>query len=83
MKVLGEQGARQFKVVFEAAQKVLREKFGMQMVELPARERVTIHDRRGEFFYFPFFFFFFFFWLEEDWLCLFSWWSGLWSVNGC
>ncbi|KAE8410381.1 hypothetical protein BDV36DRAFT_302801, partial [Aspergillus pseudocaelatus] len=45
-KVLGEQGARQFKVVFEAAQKVLREKFGMQMVELPVRERVTIHDRR-------------------------------------
>ncbi|KAE8162051.1 MAGE family-domain-containing protein [Aspergillus tamarii] len=47
VKVLGEQGARQFKVVFEAAQKVLREKFGMQMVELPARERVTIHDRRA------------------------------------
>ncbi|KAE8406940.1 MAGE family-domain-containing protein [Aspergillus pseudonomiae] len=46
-KVLGEQGARQFKVVFEAAQKVLREKFGMQMVELPVRERVTIHDRRA------------------------------------
>ncbi|OGM39919.1 hypothetical protein ABOM_011369 [Aspergillus bombycis] len=47
VKVLGEQGARQFKVVFEAAQKVLREKFGMQMVELPVRERVTIHDRRA------------------------------------
>ncbi|KOC16547.1 hypothetical protein AFLA70_459g000900 [Aspergillus flavus AF70] len=49
-KVLGEQGVRQFKVVFESAQKVLREKFGMQMVELPGRERVTIHDRRGAFF---------------------------------
>ncbi|KAB8219600.1 MAGE family-domain-containing protein [Aspergillus novoparasiticus] len=46
-KVLGEQGVRQFKVVFESAQKVLREKFGMQMVELPGRERVTIHDRRA------------------------------------
>ncbi|KAB8275310.1 MAGE family-domain-containing protein [Aspergillus minisclerotigenes] len=49
-KVLGEQGVRQFKVVFESAQKVLREKFGMQMVELPGREKVTIHDRRGAFF---------------------------------
>ncbi|KAE8333084.1 MAGE family-domain-containing protein [Aspergillus sergii] len=46
-KVLGEQGVRQFKVVFESAQRVLREKFGMQMVELPGRERVTIHDRRA------------------------------------
>ncbi|KAB8237897.1 MAGE-domain-containing protein [Aspergillus alliaceus] len=46
-KVLGEQGARQFKAVFEAAQKALREKFGMQMVELPGREKVTIHQRRA------------------------------------
>ncbi|KAF7585105.1 hypothetical protein BBP40_012708 [Aspergillus hancockii] len=46
-KVLGEQGARQFKAVFEKAQVALREKFGMQMVELPGREKVTIHQRRA------------------------------------
>ncbi|EEH20025.2 hypothetical protein PABG_02284 [Paracoccidioides brasiliensis Pb03] len=46
-KVLGEQGARQFRNVFEGAQKELREKFGMQMVEQPLREKVTISQRRG------------------------------------
>ncbi|KAE8352560.1 MAGE-domain-containing protein [Aspergillus coremiiformis] len=46
-KVLGEQGTRQFKPVFAAAQLVLQEKFGMQMVELPGREKVTIHQRRA------------------------------------
>ncbi|KAI2788618.1 hypothetical protein POX_e06639 [Penicillium oxalicum] len=46
-KVLGEQGARQFKPVFEAAQLHLRNKFGMEMVELPAREKVTISQRRA------------------------------------
>lgn len=51
-KVLGEQGARQFKVVFEGAQKALRATFGMQMVELPAKEKVTVSQRRGEFFFF-------------------------------
>ena len=59
-KVLGEQGARQFKVVFEGAQKALRATFGMQMVELPAKEKVTVSQRRGEFFFFfPFIFFIF------------------------
>lgn len=47
-KVLGEQGARQFKPVFEGAQRVLRTRFGMEMTELPARERVTVTQRRGE-----------------------------------
>lgn len=47
-KVLGEQGSRQFKVVFESAQRELRSKFGMEMTELPAREKVTILQRRGE-----------------------------------
>ncbi|OKO93904.1 Non-structural maintenance of chromosome element 3 [Penicillium subrubescens] len=46
-KVLGEQGSRQFKTVFEAAQQSLRSKFGMEMVELPAREKVTITQRRA------------------------------------
>lgn len=48
-KVLGEQGARQFKAVFQGAQKALQERFGMQMVELPGKEKVTISQRRGEF----------------------------------
>lgn len=47
-KVLGEQGARQFKPVFEGAQKALRARFGMELVELPAKEKVTIRERRGE-----------------------------------
>jgi hypothetical protein len=47
-KVLGEQGSRQFKAVFDQAQAVLRSRFGMQMVELPAKEKITIHQRRGE-----------------------------------
>ncbi|KAE8153265.1 MAGE family-domain-containing protein [Aspergillus avenaceus] len=46
-KVLGEQGVRQFRTVFEAAQKALRERFGMEMTELPGRQKVTIHDRRA------------------------------------
>lgn len=48
-KVMGEQGSRQFKTVFDTAQQHLRSKFGMEMVELPAREKVTILQRRGEF----------------------------------
>ncbi|EED19996.1 conserved hypothetical protein [Talaromyces stipitatus ATCC 10500] len=46
-KVLGEQGSRQFKAVFEDAQKVLRHRFGMQMIELPAKDKVTITQRRA------------------------------------
>ncbi|KAJ5141963.1 uncharacterized protein N7443_006678 [Penicillium atrosanguineum] len=46
-KVLGEQGSRQFKTVFESAQRELREKFGMEMTELPAREKTTITQRRA------------------------------------
>lgn len=64
-KVLGEQGSRQFKTVFESAQLELREKFGMEMTELPAREKTTIAQRRGEFdlilslsFSFSFYFYF-------------------------
>ncbi|KAK2809842.1 hypothetical protein FQN50_003482 [Emmonsiellopsis sp. PD_5] len=46
-KVLGDQGARQFKAVFDGAQRELREKFGMQMVEQPVKEKVTISQRRA------------------------------------
>ncbi|RAL09910.1 MAGE-domain-containing protein [Aspergillus homomorphus CBS 101889] len=46
-KVLGEQGSRQFRNVFEEAQRILGEKFGMQMTELPVREKVTVNQRRA------------------------------------
>ncbi|KAJ5085352.1 hypothetical protein N7532_010123 [Penicillium argentinense] len=46
-KVLGEQGTRQFKTVFEQAQRELKSKFGMEMCELPAREKTTISQRRA------------------------------------
>ncbi|TVY20574.1 Non-structural maintenance of chromosome element 3 [Lachnellula arida] len=45
-KVLGKQ-PRSFKHVFEAAQKQLRTKFGMEMVELPQREKVTLKAKRS------------------------------------
>lgn len=48
-KVLGEQGTRQFKPVFQNAQRLLRDVFGMEMIELPGREKVTISQRRGEY----------------------------------
>ncbi|KAI9774382.1 MAG: Altered inheritance of mitochondria protein 18 mitochondrial [Geoglossum simile] len=38
---------RRFKQVFEEAQKQLRDKFGMEMTELPIREKVTISQRRA------------------------------------
>jgi hypothetical protein len=41
--------SRQFKLVFDQAQKVLTETFGMMLTELPVREKVTIQQRRGEF----------------------------------
>jgi hypothetical protein len=34
-------------MVFEMAQKTLREVFGMQLAELPVKEKVTIQQRRG------------------------------------
>ncbi|OQD84040.1 hypothetical protein PENANT_c014G05372 [Penicillium antarcticum] len=46
-KVLGEQGSRQFKLVFEQAQNELRHRLGMELSELPAREKVTVSQRRA------------------------------------
>jgi hypothetical protein len=46
-KVL-DPGSRQFKYVFDNAQKQLRERFGMEMVEQPSKEKVTISQKRGE-----------------------------------
>ena len=47
-KVLGSgTGAKMFKHVFGSAQQELRSVFGMEMVELPGREKVTVAQKRG------------------------------------
>ncbi|PLB46907.1 MAGE-domain-containing protein [Aspergillus steynii IBT 23096] len=46
-KVLGDQGSRQFKTVFNAAQEALRTSFGMELTELPVKEKVSIQQRRA------------------------------------
>lgn len=45
-KVLGTAG-RQFKAVFNQAQVELRGVFGMEMVELPSKEKLTVAQKRG------------------------------------
>lgn len=45
-KVLGSEG-RKYKQIFNQAQVQLRNVFGMEMVELPAREKLTMQQRRG------------------------------------
>ncbi|KAI3398589.1 hypothetical protein diail_8937 [Diaporthe ilicicola] len=44
-KVLGDQ-SRAFRRVFDGAQKTLRGVFGMEMVELPVRDKLTKEDKR-------------------------------------
>jgi melanoma-associated antigen len=47
-KVLGTgSGAKVFKNVFNTAQMQLRSVFGMELVELPGREKVTLQQKRG------------------------------------
>lgn len=43
--VLGDQG-RAFRRVFEGAQKVLRQVFGMEMVELPTKDKLTKEEKK-------------------------------------
>ncbi|KAF8854370.1 MAGE-domain-containing protein [Acephala macrosclerotiorum] len=45
-KVIGKQRGS-FKRVFEGAQEQLRTKFGMEMVELPVREKTTMKEKRA------------------------------------
>jgi len=47
-KILTDAHSRQFKSVFAGAQKILHETFGMQLVELPSREKTTLKDRRTQ-----------------------------------
>lgn len=44
-KVLGDQG-RAFRKVFDGAQNTLRLVFGMEMVELPVRDKLTKEEKR-------------------------------------
>jgi hypothetical protein len=46
-KVLGT-NSRAFKEVFQRAQHELELVFGMRLVELPVKERVTLQQRRGK-----------------------------------
>ena len=46
-KVLNKNDGRSFKRVFAAAQQQLRAIFGMELVELPAREKVTLQQKRA------------------------------------
>jgi hypothetical protein len=46
-KVLPSNSGRMLKSVFAEAQNMLREVFGMEMVELPVREKVTLQQKRG------------------------------------
>lgn len=51
--VLGDQG-RAFRRVFEGAQKTLRQVFGMEMVELPVKDKLTKDEKRkGKCTFFP------------------------------
>lgn len=49
-KVLGTSGSRKFKDVWNQAQGSLRDVFGVEMVELPVKEKVTLQQRRGRYF---------------------------------
>lgn len=45
--VLGQNGARVFKVVFVRAQHILRKTFGMDLVELPSRAELAAESNEG------------------------------------
>ena len=47
-KVFNGSNSRTFKRVFEDAQKILMDIFGMQFVELPTREKTSLKDRRAQ-----------------------------------
>jgi hypothetical protein len=46
-RVLGTAHSREFRAVFAEAQGMLRDTFGMEMVELPRQDRVTTQQKRG------------------------------------
>jgi hypothetical protein len=46
-KIFNGSNSRSFKRVFEDTQEILRDTFGMQLVELPTREKTSLKDRRA------------------------------------
>jgi melanoma-associated antigen len=46
-KVIGKQRGNNFRKIFGATQDQLRTKFGMELMELPSREKVTMKEKRG------------------------------------
>lgn len=44
--VMAPNTGRQFKQIFEEAQQRLRDEFGMELTELPQREKVTVAQKR-------------------------------------
>jgi hypothetical protein len=46
-KVIGNQRGHNLRKIFGAAQDQLRTKFGMELMELPQREKVTMKEKRG------------------------------------
>jgi hypothetical protein len=46
-KVLPNNSGRMFKAVFAEAQNMLRETFGMELIELPKADKVTVQQKRG------------------------------------
>jgi hypothetical protein len=46
-KVMEKHSGRMFNAVFNKAQEELAKVFGMQLIELPTREKVTLRDRRA------------------------------------
>ena len=47
MPVLGREASRSFKPIFNRTQEVLQHTFGLKLTELPARERVTVAQKRA------------------------------------
>ena len=47
-KVFGKHSGRRFQSIFDAAQDELIHVFGMMMVELPVKEKISLRDRRAQ-----------------------------------
>ena len=47
LTVMAPNTGRQFKHVFDSAQQHLRDVFGMELTELPQKEKITVAQKRG------------------------------------
>ena len=48
--VIGKQRGNNFRKIFAAAQDQLRAKFGMELIEVPSKEKVTMKEKRSQFY---------------------------------